>query len=258
MGILYCAPIFVNFLYFFSSPFFLLLIYNDSVVSIFIRIESWGGRSRSLVWSLSVVLLILTGCTIPVPNLQPEDVYTRPEILYKNFKDVVVFVDMKGLPEAQREPAIVSTTETGLRERGLDIIDHNAYMSFLRKKGISPSESGNQRLLVLLKEELGRSAIIRVRVDVFMVQGKLVDPLRTVTPGVPGSRGTGATPMDVALRDRREWVIDFSLAFDMFDTSTAEKIWSCSLTCFQSAYEGKLGDFIRKAVAVCLDTIPVR
>jgi hypothetical protein len=212
----------------------------------------------SKLCGLSVFLLIVAGCTIPVPNLQPEDVYIRPDILFKDYKSIVVFVDMKGLPEAQREPAIVSTTETGLRERGFDIIDHNAYMSFLRKKGISPSESGNRRLLALLKEELGRSAIIRVRVDVFMVQGKLVDPLRTVTPGVPGSRATGATPMDVALRDRREWVIDFSLAFDMFDTSSAEKIWSCSFTCFQSAYEGKIEDFIRKAVAVCLDTIPAR
>lgn len=215
-------------------------------------------RRAFILGCLSIVLLVLVGCTVPVPNLQPEDVFTRPDILYRDCRSIVVFVDMKGLPEAQREPAIVSTTETGLRERGFDIIDHNAYMSFLRKKGISPSESGNRRLLALLKEELGRSAIIRVRVDVFMVQGKPVDPLRTVTPGVPGSRATGATPMDVALRDRREWVIDFSLAFDMFDTSSAEKIWSCSFTCFQSAYEGKLEDFIRKAVAVCLDTIPAR
>ncbi len=183
---------------------------------------------------------------------------TRPEVRYKDYKGAVVFVDMKDLPETQREPAIVAATETGLRERGFDIIEHNAYMEFLKRKDISPSHSGEPRLLEKIRKELGKSAVIRAHVGVFMAQGRLVDPLKMVTPGVPGSRGTGANPMDVALRDRREWVIDLAFEFDMIDTATAVKIWSCSFACFQSAYEGKLYDFIKKAVAVCLDTIPDR
>lgn len=217
-----------------------------------------GGNSRFFVWSLSVVLLIVTGCTVPEPNLQPENVYTRPEIVYKNYKDVAAFIDLRNLPKAQQDSRIISAAEKELRERGFNILEHDGYVAFSLKKKIHPQELGNRRLLALIKEELGKSAIIRVIVDVFMAQEKLVDPLRTVTPGVPGSRGTGGTPMDVALRDRREMLIDFSLSFDMIDTSTTEKIWSCSFTCFQFRHEGKLEDFFKKVVAACLDTIPAR
>ncbi len=207
---------------------------------------------------LSVVMLVFTGCTVTGPNLQPGDVHTRSEIAYKEYKSVVVFVDMKDLPEAQREPAIVSTVQSELRERGFDVIDHNAYMSFLRKTGISPSESGNRRLLASLKEELGRSAIIRVHVGVFMAQRKMVDRGKIVTPGVPGVREAPLTPLEEGLHNWLKWVIDLSLVIDMIDTSSAAKIWSCSWTCRQSSYEGKLEAFIRKAVAACLDTIPTR
>lgn len=207
---------------------------------------------------LSIVLLILAGCMVPEPNLQPEDVYTRPEILYKDYKSVVVFVDMKDLPEAQREPAFVWTTEAGLRERGFDVLGHNDYMAFLKKKAISPSQSGEPRLLALLKEELGRSGIIRVYVMDFMVQGKMGDRRKIVTPGVPGRRETPLTPLEEGLHDWRKWAIDLSLTFDMIDTSTAVKIWSCSLSCSQSPYEGRPQDFIKKAVAECLDTIPAQ
>ncbi len=194
----------------------------------------------------------------PEPNFQPEDVYTRPEILYKGYKSVVVFVDMKDLPAAQREPWIVTATEMGLRERGYNILSHNDYMAFLKKKAISSSQSGEPRLLALLKKELGKTAIIRVHVRDFMAQGKMGDRRKIVTPGVPGVRETPLTPLEEGLHDWREWAIDLSLTFDMIDTSTADKIWSCSLSCSQFPYEGRLQDFIKKAVAECLDTIPAR
>jgi hypothetical protein len=217
---------------------------------------SKGKKSQFFVWSLSVALIIAVGCTVPKPKLQPENIYSLPEITYKNYTDVAVFVDLTRLPEAQQEPGIVSATESELEKRGFNILSHNGYVAFSLNKKIYPQEVGNKQLLTKIREELGKSAIIRVIVDVFVAQEKLVDPLRTVTPGIPGERGTGATSMDVALRDRRELVIDLSLSFSMIDTVTAETIWSCSLTCFQYKHEGNLEGFFQKAIAACLDTIP--
>lgn len=217
---------------------------------------SKGKRSKFSAVGLSVALLIAAGCTVPEPNLQPENIYTLPEISYKNYKDVAVFVDLTRLPEPQRESRIISATESELGKRGFKILSHNGYVTFSLNKKIHPQETSNQRLLTKIREELGKSAIIRVIVDIFMAQEKSVDPLRTVTPGTPGARGTGDNPMDVALRDRRELLIDLSLSLSLIDTATAKTTWSCSLTCFHNKYEGNLDKFLQKAIAVCLDTIP--
>lgn len=217
-----------------------------------------GKRGSFLGACLGLALFVQSGCMTPEPNLAPKDVMTRPDVIYGDHRNVAVFVDMKDLPEDQREPAIVWAVENGFRERGFDILDHNGYMAFLKRKALSPGRLEEPRLLAVLKNELGKSAIVRVHVGIFTAQGRTVDPLKTVTPGVPGSRGTGDVQIYSALRDRREWVIDLSLAFEMIDAATGARIWSCGLTCFQSAYEGKLQDFLKKAVSVCLDTIPAR
>lgn len=208
--------------------------------------------------SVSILLILGSSCTAPIPKLQPENVYTLPEIAYKNYNGIAVFVDLTRLPREQQESRIVSATERELEKRGFNILSHEGYVAFSLSKKISPQEVSNQRLLTEIREELGKSAIIRVIVDVFMAQEKLVDPLRTVTPGTPGARSTGASSMDVALRDRRELAIDLSLSFSLIDTATAETIWSCSLTCFQYKYEGNIEKFFQMAIAACLDTIPAR
>ena len=216
------------------------------------------GKTLSILCGLGLVLLIPSGCETPAPNLAPKDVMTRPDVDYKDYSKVVVFIDMSDLPEGWRDPAFVWNTEAVLRERGFNVLGHNAYMDFLRGKSIYPSQSGEPRVLALVKQDLGVSAVIRLHIGTFKAWARRGDPLKTVTPGVPGSRGTGATTTDVALRERSEWVVDISLAFDMIDVSSALPVWSCSLERRQSTYEGKVADYIKKAVAVCLDTLPAR
>jgi hypothetical protein len=236
----------------------LFLLHSYFMLSIHKKNRILGLNPRFFIQGLTVALLAVTGCTVSEINLRPQDVFSRPEVSYKNFKDIVVYVDLGNLPQDQREPKIISAVEKGLIERGFNILGYDGFVDFALKKRIAPRDAMNPRSLALIKQELGKPAVLRVMADAFMAQGRIVDPLKIVTPGVPGQRGTGEMPMDSALRDRREWVIDLSLVFEMLDTSTAEKLWSCSFARFQCKYEGKLEDFIFKAVGVCLDTIPAR
>jgi hypothetical protein len=213
----------------------------------------------SLSGGVSVVALVLTAsCAVQEARFIPRDVYVRPEARFADHERIVVFVDMAALPEQRREPAIVWGTEEALRKRGFDIIDHNAYMRFLKLSSPAPSSFDEPRMLAKLRDELGRSAVVHVLVRDFLAAGRMADRGKIVTPGVPGVRAASLTPLEEGLHDRREWAIDLSMALEMIDTLSGARIWTCSVESRRTPYDGRIRDFIRKAVAACLETIPPR
>ena len=207
---------------------------------------------------VAILLLAAGSCGVPKPKLVAREVYTHPEINFGDYKDVAVYVDLANLPWENRNPFFISAIENALVERGFHILGFEGFVDFTRRHQILAEEAMSPHVLALIKKETGKSAVVRFTLNVFTVHTKQVDPLQTVTPGVPGSRSDGGTPTDLALRDRHEWVIDVFLAGEMHDTESALKIWSCSMSGNQTKYEGFIKDFLSQAAGICLDTIPSR
>ena len=207
---------------------------------------------------VAILSLAAGSCVSLKPVLSARDVYVRPGISFRDYKDVAVYVDLKNLARENRHPLLISAIENALVERGFNILGFEGFVDITRRHQILAEEAMSPHVLTLIKKETGKSAVVRFTLNVFDAHTKQVDPLQTVTPGVPGSRSDGGNPTDLALRDRHGWVIDISLAGEMHDTEKALKIWSCSLSGKQTKYEGKIEDFLSQAAGICLDTIPSR
>ena len=207
---------------------------------------------------VAILLLAAGSCGVPKPKLVAREVYTHPEINFGDYKDVAVYVDLANLPWENRNPFFISAIENALVERGFHILGFEGFVDFTRRHQILAEEAMSPHVLALIKKETGKSAVVRFTLNVFVLHAKEADFLRIVTPGVPGFRWGGVTPIDLMLRDRHEWLIDISLAGEMHDTEKALKIWSCSMSGNQTKYEGFIKDFLSQAAGICLDTIPSR
>mgnify|MGYP001291961624 CR=1 FL=1 len=82
-------------------------------------------RTGPLTGGLFILLSITISCAVSDPKFQPEDVFIGPGRTPDSLRSVVVFVDLKDLPQEWREPAIVGAVEDGFRTRGFDVVDHN-------------------------------------------------------------------------------------------------------------------------------------
>jgi len=235
---------------------FLFSFHNDVIRGI----SAKGGVMRKGFFAAAVAIVSLAAgsCAVLKPRLVAQEVYTRPGVSFRDFKDVVVYVDLRNLPRENQNPLLISAIENALVARGFHILGFEGFVDFTRRHQILAEEAMSPHVLALIKKETGKSAVVRFTLNVFTVHTKQVDPLQTVTPGVPGSRSDGGTPTDLALRDRHEWVIDVFLAGEMHDTESALKIWSCSMSGNQTKYEGLIEDFLSQAAGICLDTIPSR
>lgn len=208
--------------------------------------------------AVAIVSLAAGSCVVLKPRLSAREVFTHPGINFRNYKYVAVYVDLANLPWENRHPLLISAFENALVERGFHILGFEEFVDFTRRHQILAKEVMNPRVLALIKKETGKSAVVRFTLNVLKLHVKETEFLRIVTPGVPGYRWGGVTPIDLALRDRHEWVIDVSLAGEMHDTESALKIWSCSMSGNQTKYEGLIEDFLSQAAGICLDTIPSR
>ncbi|NMD10585.1 MAG: hypothetical protein GYA74_05360, partial [Acidobacteria bacterium] len=180
--------------------------------------------------AVAIVSLAAGSCAVLKPRLVAQEVYTRPGVSFRDFKDVVVYVDLRNLPRENQNPLLISAIENALVARGFHILGFEGFVDFTRRHQIRADEAMSPRALDLIKKETGKSAVVRFTLNVFVLHAKEADFLRIVTPGVPGFRWGGVTPIDLMLRDRHEWLIDISLAGEMHDTESALKIWSCSMS----------------------------
>jgi len=235
---------------------FLFSFHNDVIRGI----SAKGGVMRKGFFAAAVAIVSLAAgsCVVLKPRLSAREVFTHPGINFRNYKDVAVYVDLANLPWENRHPLLISAFENALAERGFHILGFEEFVDFTRRHQILAKEVMNPRVLALIKKETGKSAVVRFTLNVLKLHVKETEFLRIVTPGVPGYRWGGVTPIDLALRDRHEWVIDVSLAGEMHDTESALKIWSCSMSGNQTKYEGLIEDFLSQAAGICLDTIPSR
>lgn len=216
-----------------------------------------GPRARRLFRAMPFILL-LAGCAVTEPALVPTDVMALPDAGSGHYGKAAVYVDMTAVPEDQRSPDLVWETEAGLRDRGFEVLGHNAFVEFLKTRAVPPTGIAGAGTLKAARERLGRSALVIVRVSGFSARAKTERRDKVVTPGVPGVREAPMTFLEHGLHDWREWVIDLSLTFEMMDTATATKVWACSLACSGFPFEGKLQAFFKKAVGRCLETLPRR